>query len=74
MAVAIQPVLAREQPVERVHQVVIRPGADLDDDQACRRMRHEDRQQPIVASMSPQERRAGGGQVGDAAGASPCGP
>ena len=68
VAVPVEPVLARQQPVERVEQVVVGPRADLDHDQPGRRVRDEDRQQPVVRLDVRQERGAGRGQVGQAAG------
>lgn len=66
VAVAIQAILAREQSVQGVHQVVIRASTDLHDDQAGRGMRHEDGQQAIVPACDVrEERRAGRRQVGD---------
>lgn len=66
VAVAIQSILAREQSVQGVHQVVIRASTDLQDDQAGRGMRHEDGQQAIVPACDVrEERRAGRRQVGD---------
>jgi hypothetical protein len=66
VAVPVQPVLAREQPVERVEQVVIGAGPDLDDDETGRRVRHEDREQAVARADVAQERGAGRGQVGQA--------
>ena len=67
-AVAVEPLLARQQPVERGQQVVVRAGADLDDDEARGRVRHEDRQQPVAAvRTSADERRARAGQVDQSA-------
>ena len=37
----VQTLLARQQPVEGGQQVVVRPGADLDDDEAGGRVRDE---------------------------------
>ena len=48
VAVAVQPILARQQPIEGRHEVVVRPGPDLDDHEPGRRMGHEDRQQPVA--------------------------
>jgi len=49
MAVPVETLLAREQPIESGHQVVVRPGADLHDDETRRGVRHEDREQPVFA-------------------------
>jgi hypothetical protein len=69
VAVAIPAVLAREHSIERVEQVVVGSGPDLDDDQAGGGVRDEDRQQPVVGVDVGHERGTGRGQVGDAAGA-----
>ncbi len=61
MAVLVEALLAREQAVESGQQVVVRPGADLDDDEAGGRVRDEQRQQPVLA----------GGRVGRERGALP---
>jgi hypothetical protein len=63
----VQPVLARQQPIERVDQVVIGPGPDLDDYEPGGGMRDEDGEQAIGRLDVGQERCAGGGQVGQAA-------
>jgi hypothetical protein len=49
VAVAVEPLVARQQPVECRQQVVVRAGADLDDDQPGRGVGYEDRQQPVPA-------------------------
>ena len=49
VAVAVQPVLARQQSIERGEQVVVGAGADLDDDEARGRVRDEDRQEAVAA-------------------------
>ena len=61
MAVAVEALLAWEQAVESRQQVLIRPGADLHDDEASRRVWDEHRQQPVLA----------GGRVGRERGAVP---
>jgi hypothetical protein len=63
----VQPVLARQQPIERVDQVVIGPGPDLDDDEPGGGMRDEDGEQAIGRLDVGQERGTGGRQVGQAA-------
>jgi hypothetical protein len=63
----VEPVLARQQPIERVDQVVVGTGPDLDDDQPGGRVRDEDRQQAIARLDVGQERGTGRGQVGNAA-------
>jgi hypothetical protein len=67
VTVAVQTVLAREQAIERVQQVVIGAGADLDHDQSGRRVRHEDREEAVVGTDVADECGAGCGQIGNAA-------
>ena len=62
----VQPILARQQSIERVDKVVVGTRPDLDDDQARRRMRDEDREQPVASVDVGEERGAGRRQVGDA--------
>ena len=64
----VQPLLARKQSIERVEQVVVRTSADLDHDEARGRMRDEHRQQAVVRADVIEERRTGGGQVGETSG------
>ena len=60
------PIVTRQQPVERVECVVVRPGPELDDREPRRRVRHEDRQEPVPApGMFGDEPPAGAGQVGE---------
>jgi hypothetical protein len=66
MAVPVQPVLARQQPVKRVQQVVIGARADLDHDEPGRRVRYEDGEQAVSRADVGQERRTGRRQVGQA--------
>lgn len=67
--VAIPAVLTRQYPVQRIHEVVVRTGTDLEDDQTGRGVRDEDGKQAItVAGDVGQERGTGRGQVGQAAG------
>ena len=69
MLMAIPAVLARQDPVEGIHEVVVRSGADLDDDQPSGGVRDEDRQQAVaLVGDVVEEGRAGGRQVGQAAG------
>jgi hypothetical protein len=49
VAVAIQAFVAWQDAVERRQQVGVGTGADLDDHEAGRGVRHEDRQQPVPA-------------------------
>jgi hypothetical protein len=49
VAVAVEPLLPRQQPIERGDQVLVRAGADLDDDKASRRVGHEHGQEPVPA-------------------------
>jgi hypothetical protein len=50
-------VVAREQALEGGEQVGVRPRAKLDDDDGGRRVRGEDRQQPIVAPATSSMNR-----------------
>jgi hypothetical protein len=50
VAVAVEPVLARQQAIERREEVVVRPGADLDDHEPGGRVRHEHGQEPVTAA------------------------
>ncbi len=68
VAVAIPAVLAREQSVERVEQVVVRPRTDLDDDQPGRRVRDEQGEQAVLGVDVGEERGARRGQVREPAG------
>ena len=64
MAVAIQALLSWKQAVEGGHQVVVRPRADLHDDEAGRGVRDEHRQQPVlIRGRVGRERGAFPGQV-----------
>ena len=65
---AVQAVLARQQPIERVDEVVVGARSDLDDDQPRGRVWDEDGEQAVGRLDVGQERGAGRGQVGDAAG------
>jgi hypothetical protein len=68
VAVAVQPLLTRQQPVQRHQQVVIRAGTDLDDHETGSCVRHEDRQQAIpAAGCVRREPGALAGQVGEPA-------
>ena len=62
----VQAVFARQQPIERVDEVVVGASPDLDDDQPGGRMRDEDREQAIGRLDVGQERGTGRGQVGNA--------
>lgn len=68
VAVAVKALLAGQQSIESVHEVVVRPRPDLDDHEPGRRMRHEDGQQPVDRVDVGEEGRAGGRQVGQAPG------
>ena len=57
----IDHLVAREQPVERGDEVVIRPGADLENDEPSGRVRDEDREEPV--RLGRDEPGAGLGQV-----------
>ena len=64
MAMSINTVDARQQPVEGGHQVVVRTRPDLDDDQARGRVRDEDGEETVaIAGGLGREGRAGGRQV-----------
>ena len=64
VAVSVQPLVPRQQPVQGSHEIVVRPSADLDDDQPGRRMGYEDGQEPILALRRVRgEGRTRGGQV-----------
>lgn len=75
VAVAVQPVVAWQEPVEGRQEVVVRAGPDLDDDEPGRRVRDEEREQAVAAiGRVGDERRAFPGQVGQApTGAGPDG-
>ena len=63
----VQAVFARQQPIERVDEVVVGASPDLDDDQPGGRMRDEDGEQAIGRPDVGQERGTGRRQVGQAA-------
>ena len=67
VAVAVQPVLARQQSIQGVEEVIVGASPDLDDDEPGRGVRHEDREQPAVRPDVGEECAAGRGQVGEAA-------
>ena len=67
VAVAVESVLARQGPVERIEEVVVRARPDLHDDQPGRRVGHEDRKQAGIGVDVGEEGAAGRGQVGEAA-------
>ena len=67
VAMPVQPVLARQQSIEGIHQVVVRPGAHLDDDEPRGRVRDEDRQQSVIGFDVGKERGARRRQVRDTA-------
>ena len=70
VAMAVEPLVARQQPVERGQQVLVRAGADLDDDEARGRVRDEDRQQSVpTGGRVDREPGAVGGQVDEPAAA-----
>ena len=66
---SVEPFLAGQETIEPVEEVVIRPRPDLDDDQPRRRMRDEDRQQPVIRADIGNKGSTGRRQVGQA----PCG-
>jgi hypothetical protein len=64
MTVAIAAIVARQQPVEGGHEIVVRAGADLSHDDARGRVRHEDVEQAVgVRPDLGDEARAGRRQV-----------
>lgn len=67
VTVAVPAVLAWQQSVERVEQVVVRSGPDLEDDDAGRGVGDEHRQQAILRLDVGEERDAGRREIGDAA-------
>jgi hypothetical protein len=68
VAMAIEPLIARQQAVERGQQVLVRAGAYLDDDQARGRVRDEDRQESVpTRGRVAREPCAVGGQVDEPA-------
>ena len=70
VAVPVPAVLARQQTVEGVQQVVVGARPHLEDDQPRGGVRDEQRQQSVGRPEVIQEGGAGGRQVGDAT----CGP
>ena len=66
-AMAMAPaVVAWEEPVEGGQRVVIGAGAELEDHQAGRRVRHEHREQPIPSpGVLGNEPPAGHAEVGE---------
>ena len=67
VTVPIQAFLPRQQPVQGIEEVVVRPGAHLDDDEPRRGVRDEDREQPVVRLDVPDERGAGRSEVDETA-------
>lgn len=68
VAVAVEPFIAREQPVEGVEEILVRAGARLDHHHARGGVRDEHRQQAVaVVGRGPDERLALGGQVEESA-------
>lgn len=66
MAVAISPLLAGQEAIEGIHEVIVRAGPDLHHDDARRRVWHEHRQQSIAVALPRRrsdERLALGGEV-----------
>jgi hypothetical protein len=56
-------VIARQQSVQGLDQVVVGAGAELHDHHACRGMRHEHGEEPVIGVDIGQEARAFCGQV-----------
>ena len=67
MTVAVLCVVPRQQPIQGIDEVGIRPRSDLEDHQASRRMRHEDGQQAIAGVDVAQERDALASEIRQAA-------
>ena len=64
VAMAVEPLIARQQAVERGQEVLIRAGAYLDHDQARGRVGDEDRQESVpTGGRVRREPCAVGGQV-----------
>ena len=75
VAMAVQPVLAWQQPVEGVHEVVVRARSDLDHDEPGRRMRHEHGQQAVPGvDVARGTRRPPASGRPDLRGRTPSGP
>jgi len=47
VAVSVDPVVPRQESIERGEEVVVRAGPDLDDDEPGRRVRDEDVEEPV---------------------------
>jgi hypothetical protein len=72
VTVPVHPVVARQESIERRHEILVRARTDLDDDEPGGRMRDEDREQPV--RLGRDEAVARRGQVEQAArGARPDG-
>jgi hypothetical protein len=70
---AIEPLIARQQAVERGQQVLVRAGTHLDHDEARGRVRDEDRQESVpTGGRVAREPGAIGGQVDEPT--APTGP
>ncbi len=68
VTVAVQAVVAWQQAIERGQQVLVGTGPDLDDDEACRGVRHEDGQEAVPAIGGfGGEPRAVTGQIDESA-------
>lgn len=59
-------VVARQEAIQGVEEIDIRPRAQLDDDHARRGVRHEDRQEAVRRVDVGEEARARIGQVEEA--------
>lgn len=71
VAMAVQAVVPRKQAIERIEEIIVGAGPDLDDDQARGGVRDEDAEQAVAAGGHVlDEGGAGGRQIGDAAGGS----
>jgi hypothetical protein len=67
VAVPVPAVLAWQQAIERIQQVVVGAGSHLEDDKPGGRMWDEQRQQTITGADVIKEGGTGRGQIGDAA-------
>jgi hypothetical protein len=65
--VAVQPILARQEPVQGIHHIVVRARSHLHHDQPSGRVRDEYRQQPILRADVGEERGTSRRQICDPA-------
>jgi hypothetical protein len=67
VSVPVVAVLAWQEPVERIEQIIVRPGTDLEHHDPGGGMGHEHREQPVLGRDVGQECGTGRGEVGQAA-------